>query len=95
MAYFLEIKEEASDEINDAFHWYESRKTGLGDEFIGLLEEYFNRITSNPLLYQAEKGVHVAVMTRFPYKIVYGIEESSVVIYAVFHTSRNPKDLER
>lgn len=94
MNYTLEIKEEAADEISDAFTWYEDRKEGLGSEFVGSLEKYLARITKKPLLYpKSSKEERVAVMKRFPYKIVYGIEEKSVVIYAVFHTSRNPKGL--
>lgn len=94
MTYHLEIKEEASEEISDAYTWYEERKEGLGSEFIGLLEEYFGRIIEKPLLYPTNGKERVAVMDRFPYKIVYGIEKKSVVVYAIFHTSRNPEDLE-
>ncbi|UII31981.1 type II toxin-antitoxin system RelE/ParE family toxin [Fulvivirga ulvae] len=96
MEYHFEIKEEASDEISDAFTWYESKKEGLGAEFVSLLEGYFKRIIENPLLYPIGSGEErVAVLKRFPYKIVYGIEKETIIVYAVFHTSRNPEDLER
>ena len=95
MTFRLEIKEEAADEINDAFAYYENQKEGLGSEFINLLEEYFDQITHTPLLYPEGHGHRVAVMGRFPYKIVYGTEGSSVVVFAVFHTSRDPKRLNR
>ncbi|HNP17242.1 MAG TPA: type II toxin-antitoxin system RelE/ParE family toxin [Fulvivirga sp.] len=95
MTYHLEIKEEASDEISDAFTWYEDHKEGLGSEFIVLLEEYFERITKKPMLYPTNGKERVAFMDRFPYKIVFGIEKKSVVVYAIFHTSRDPKKLER
>ena len=52
MTFRLEIKEEAADEISDAFTWYEDQKEGLGSEFISLLEEYLDQITHTPLLYQ-------------------------------------------
>ena len=96
MKYVLVIKEEASSEIKNAFSWYEERKKGLGYEFINILEEYFERITKNPLLYPIGSGnEHVAVMKKFPYKIVYSLENQDVVVYAVFHSSRNPDDLKR
>jgi hypothetical protein len=70
----LEIKEEASDEISDAFTWYEDRKDGLGLKFVRSLEKCLARITKKPLLYPIiSKEERVAVMNRFPYKIVYGI----------------------
>lgn len=95
MCYHLEIKEEASDEISDAFIWYEDQKEGLGSEFVSLLEEYFERIIEKPLLYPQDNKQRVAVMDRFPYKVIYGIEKKSVVVYAVFHTSKDPKKLKR
>ncbi len=95
MQYILEIKEEASDEISDAFTWYADQKEGLGGEFVEMLENYFEKITSKPLQYPAHGEDRVAVMKRFPYKIVFGLEDNIVVVYAVFHTSRNPKGLER
>ena len=95
MIYHLEIKEEAADDISGAFTYYEGQKEGLGSEFTSLLEEYLDQITHTPLLYPEGHGHRVAVMGRFPYKIVYGIEGRSVIVFAVFHTSRDPKRLNR
>ncbi|MEM6526381.1 MAG: type II toxin-antitoxin system RelE/ParE family toxin [Bacteroidota bacterium] len=76
MSYHLDLKEEASNEISDAFTWYEGQKASLGSEFVSLLEEYFERITEKPLLYPKDNDQHVAFMQRFPYKIVYEIEKN-------------------
>jgi len=95
MRYHLVIKEEATDEISDAFTWYEDHKEGLGSEFVSLLEEYIERITDKPFLYPQDNELRVAVMDRFPFKIVYGLEKKFVVVYAVFHTSRDPKKLKK
>ena len=32
-----------------------------------------------------------ALIRRFPYGVFYGCEEETVIVYAVFHTSRNPE----
>jgi plasmid stabilization system protein ParE len=96
MKYKLIIKEEAVIEIEDAFIWYEKEKVGLGQEFVAALEEDYEKIIASPFLYQiGYKDFRIAVMQRFPYKIVYRIEEDAVVVYAVFHTSRNPQKLNR
>ena len=34
-------------------------------------------------------------MRKFPFVVVYTVESDAVVITALFHTSRNPVDLER
>lgn len=95
MKYDLEIKEEASEEISDAFTWYEDQKEGLGMSFVTMLESYFDAITTKPLHYPVQGKYRVAIMRQFPYKVVFEIEESQVIVYAVFHMSRNPKDLAR
>lgn len=96
MSYKLIVKEEAVIEIEDAFLWYEKEKEGLGWEFIAALEGFFGKITENPYWYQiGDKKRRVAVMRRFPYKIVFEIELNTVVVFAVFHTRRNPQKLDR
>jgi plasmid stabilization system protein ParE len=96
MSYQLIVKEEAVIEIEDAFFWYEKEKGGLGWEFIAAVEGYYEKIIENPYWYQkGDKDRRVAVMRRFPYKIVYEVEQETVFVYAVFHTSRNPKKLDR
>jgi plasmid stabilization system protein ParE len=44
--------------------------------------EYFGKI---------RKNVRQAALKRFPYVIVYEIIKAEVVVFAVFHTRRNPK----
>lgn len=94
MKFKLSVKAEAIQDMTEAFDWYENKRTGLGSEFLDELNEYFNRITHNPEHYQSYRNQRVAVMYRFPYKIVYEIEqEGMVVVYAVYHDKRNPKKL--
>jgi hypothetical protein len=38
-------------EAADAALWYESRRVGLGDEFLTAVEEAFHRIREAPLAY--------------------------------------------
>lgn len=96
MSYELVVKEEAVVELEDAFFWYEKEKEGLGWEFIAAVERYYGKIMENPHWYQkVDKDRRVAVMRRFPYKIVYEVEQETAVVYAVFHTSRNPNNLNR
>ncbi len=40
-------------------------------------------------------GSRRALMRKFPFVVVYTVESDAVVITALFHTSRNPVDLER
>lgn len=94
MKYKLLVKAEAIQDMAEAFDWYENKRTGLGSEFLDEVDEYYNRIAQNPGQYQSHRNQRVAIMHRFPYKIVYEIEqEETIVVYAVYHDKRNPEKL--
>ena len=93
MKYKLLIKAEAIQDMKEAFNWYETKRTGLGAEFLDEVNECCDRITQTPERYQSHSGQRVAIMHRFPYKIVYEIEGKSIVVYAVYHDKRNPEKL--
>jgi len=88
------VKAEAIKDMAEAYTWYESKRPGLGSEFLDEVDKYFEMITQNPKHYQSFRNLKVAIMNRFPYKIVYDIErEEMIVVYAVYHDKRNPEKL--
>jgi plasmid stabilization system protein ParE len=89
----LFVKAEAIQDMKEAFDWYENKRTGLGTEFLNEVDEFFNRITQNPEHYQSYRNQRVAVMHRFPFKIVYEVERETIVVYAVYHDKRSPEKL--
>jgi plasmid stabilization system protein ParE len=63
----LIIQPEAEAEIAEAFDWYEARASGLGSEFLLVLDATFNSVLRNPDSYpEAYKDVHRALLRRFP-----------------------------
>jgi toxin ParE1/3/4 len=94
MKYRLFVKAEAITDMKEAFDWYENKRTGLGSEFLDEVGEYYDRIAQNPEHYQSHRNQRVAVMHRFPFKIVYEIEsEMTIVVYAIYHNKRSPEKL--
>lgn len=93
MKYKLLVKTEAIHDMTEAFDWYENKRTGLGAEFLDEVGECYDRITQNPEHYKPHRDQRIAVMHRFPYKIVYEIERETIVVYAVYHNKRNPEKL--
>ena len=92
MGYKIEIKEEALEDIRSVFQYYEKAVEGLGDDFLSELDEYISIVEDNPYLFEEKhKPFREVKINRFPYLIIYEIEEEKVIIYAVFHTSRSPK----
>jgi plasmid stabilization system protein ParE len=91
----LVLRRVAEREFDDAVAWYEGEREGLGREFRAAIEECFQRIADNPEGFPEVRGeVRRAVVRRFPFVIHFRIEQKRVVILSVFHTSRDPKQME-
>jgi toxin ParE1/3/4 len=74
MVYELAISPLATDEIIEAFDWYESIRKGLGDQFLSELETVFNSLLQNPKTYSwYQKPVRSVMVKRFPYSVTYEI----------------------
>jgi plasmid stabilization system protein ParE len=92
MNYVLVFRSEARKELDEAYNWYESQQSGLGDEFLEYVDEVLNRICQQPELYVVVyRDVRRVVLQRFPYVISYRIISSRIVITGVFHGRRDPK----
>ena|ERR1700756_1551124 len=95
MKFHIEILQTATDDLQDSYDWYEKRRIGLGEQFIEEVDDYLDLISNNPYQFsvQFSEKYRFALLKRFPFRIVYNIEEGEnlVNITAVFHTSRDPK----
>lgn len=95
MKFTLEIKEEALNDISVAFHFYEEKRAGLGENFISVIDATFDKITENPLRYPLKyKKKRAAIVKKYPFIIIFDLVANMITIFAVFHTSRNPQRFE-
>jgi plasmid stabilization system protein ParE len=91
MNYVLVFRPEVREELDEAYNWYQSQQTGLGDEFLDGVDEMLNRIWKMPESYAVVYfDVRRAVVRRFPYAIYYRIVSSRVIVTAIFHSRRDP-----
>lgn len=92
MVFKIIISKLASLEITESIDFYESRRKGLGKEFLIYLKSVFHILKSNPELFPVKrKSIYREVsLKKFPFTIIYEIMKDEVIIYSVFHTSRNP-----
>jgi plasmid stabilization system protein ParE len=82
---------EAKAEFDAAADWYEQQRKGLGVDFISRVRAVMQRIAANPRLHAiVYKDVRKAVVSRFPFLVLYREAAAEVIVVAVFHTSRNP-----
>ncbi len=92
MSFTILVHEKADEELSHAYEWYEGQKSGLGEQFLKELGKQTSLLQSNPYLFQITyKNYRTAALKTFPYLIIFEIEETIIIIYSIFHTSRNPK----
>ena len=85
------LRDEAQEEFDAAFDWYEAKRPGLGVEFAAQVQRVFDRIAAYPEMHGfALSDIRKGVVRRFPYCVLYRAHPDSVEVIAVFHTSRNP-----
>lgn len=91
MAAKLIFAPEVEFDIQEAFDWYEKRRTGLGEEFLSCLDACYQRICRSPVLHaKIYENYRRAMLRRFPYLVFYEHEQNTVTVYCVFHTARDP-----
>ena len=90
--YSLVIKPRAILMTKNAYDWYKTQKPGLGEEFLDELDGVYLKLEAHPEYFgKVKKNFRQAALKRFPFVILYEIIKAEVVVFAVFHTSRNPK----
>lgn len=90
--YKLLIKADAETDATNAAFWYNLQREGLGEEFLLALEAKLNSIQRNPNQFNVVyRNVRRALTQRFPYGVFYIVEDRTIFILAIVHTSRNPE----
>ena len=91
MVYQLELRKRAVNQMQKSYNYYEGKSFGLGEKFLLTVEEYFDIIKNNPKQFQVKREeIREAYLQKFPFVTVYQIVKEIIIVYSVFHTSRNP-----
>jgi len=78
-------------ELDDASEYYELEMPGLGARFREEVKRGIRRIRAYPDAWAKEKDdVRRCLLHKFPYKILYSIEENYIYIIAIAHFHRCP-----
>ena len=88
----LVLAPEAESDVLEAYGWYEDRRRGLGDEFVSCVDACVSAIIRHPDLHAIVFAEYRrAMVRRFPYAVFYESTGDSVIVYAIFHTTRDPE----
>jgi plasmid stabilization system protein ParE len=82
---------EADADVARAFDWYERQRTGLGSELLDELTAAEGLVLENPLAFRTvRRDVRRILLRRFPYQLLYRIDDDVIVVVACFHGRRSP-----
>lgn len=90
----LAIDPEALADIQQATDWYNEQLSGLGTRFQRQVRNQINALQRTAPIYSTRyEDVRCVLVPKFPYLIHYMIDKqkNQIAVFAVFHTSRNPK----
>lgn len=92
MAARLVIAPEAAQDIDEAYGWYECRRTGLGEDFLSSVDACVQAILRDPEMHaKVHADYRRGLVRRFPYAVFYDYAADTVTVYCIFHTARNPE----
>lgn len=90
------VRRLAEAHLADAYAWYEAQIPGLGSAFLDSFDDALPRIRQFPESCPvAFMDYRRALLRRFPFGVFYVIEQETIIIAAVFHLARDPRELRR
>lgn len=89
----VRLHREAELELQATAQWYEDRRPGLGEQFLGEAVDAFHAIERTPhrfarTRYRTSREVRRRILDRFPYAAVYEVREHECLVVAVAHLHR-------
>lgn len=93
MPYTLSISLQAEQVLLESALWYERQSRGLGAHFIAAADNAFLLIAANPLLYGYRRNnIRGYSMKKFPFLIMFTVNEEHVYVISILHTSKKRED---
>ncbi len=81
----------ALSEYAEAVQYYAEQRIAVAQAFINAIEDTVYRIREAPTRYAViDEDVRRCVARRFPYSVLYTIEQDYILILAVMHCRREP-----
>ena len=88
----LQFRPAAANDVEEAYFWYESQSTGLGERFLAAVDGMLSRITEHPAQFAVvHRRTRRARLDRFPYALFYQTTDNLVLVFACMHGSRDPR----
>lgn len=94
--YEIKLEEKVLTDFEDALFYYEMISTALGTNFTRMFLHAVEKLSANPHHYfNLTKKLRRITLGKFPYMLVYKIEEETVIIAGLFHRASKPSKWRR
>jgi plasmid stabilization system protein ParE len=81
----------AEEEFRAAIEYYEDREPGLGYDFSVEVFTAIQNVVAHPHAWPViEEDIHRCLVNRFPYCVLYAVEDAGIFMLAVMHLRRKP-----
>jgi plasmid stabilization system protein ParE len=91
VSFSVSIQPRATQEIEAAFVWYETKNLGLGSAFLKTIAAATERLERNADQFKLERAIYRRIhLTKFPYALHYTIQGSHVLVLACLHARQDP-----
>ena len=91
--YQIIITNKAIKDVEKAKEWYDNQQEDLGTKFADYIFECIYEISKHPLFYpNKHKFTREKFVKKYPYLIIYSIEENILFVLRVFPCKTNPKN---
>lgn len=85
---------EADTDLAEARVWYGLQRDGLDIKLMQRIDETLQRISVAPRRFPLiHRHLRRAIVRQFPFAIFYDVTKNEIVVFAVFHSRRDPKQL--
>lgn len=86
------VTDKAISDIEKGKKWYNKKQENLGGKFSDYVFDCFEEIQLRPLIYpNKHRYTRELYIKKYPYLIIYSIEEKYIFILRVFPCKTNPK----
>jgi len=87
----IKIEDAAQLDLADSFDWYTEISPLIAENFLEEVENTFKYLVDNPLIFQeVYKDFRQAPVYKYPYVLLYKIQDRLIKIYRVFPTKTDP-----
>jgi len=86
------ILDDAEDDLLNAYNWCQAKEHGLGDRSLSSVQDGLALIRQHPEIFPMSIfECRRALISKFPFEIIYEKKENRIVVYSVFNCSLNPQ----